>query len=112
MRFDSERRAPASYQPQLVAPRQRVRWARDVIPGVSVQLVASIGAVFFLFPFLWMVLTSLKSLPEISQVPPTIFPQELDLSSYPRALTTIPFLVYLQNTLIICFGVIVGKLVS
>lgn len=90
----------------------RVRWTRDVVPGIVVHVLATIGGLFFLFPFLWMILTSLKSLPEISQVPPTFLPQALDLSSYPRALTTIPFMLYLRNTLIICLAVIVGKLLS
>lgn len=98
--------------PRRLARAPRVRWARDVVPGVIVHLLATIGGLFFLFPFLWMILTSLKSLPEISQVPPTFLPQQLDLSSYPRALTTIPFLLYLRNTLIICLAVIVGNLLS
>ncbi len=92
--------------------RRHRRWTRDVVPTVMVQIIATIGGIFFLFPFLWMILTSLKSLPEISRVPPTFFPEAIDLSSYPRALTTIPFLLYLRNTLIICLAVIVGKLVS
>lgn len=75
-------------------------------------VIALLGAVFFLFPFLWMILTSLKSLPEISQVPPTFWPNQWDFTSYPRALTTIPFLMYMRNTLIICVGVVVGKLFS
>ncbi len=92
--------------------RQRIRWTRDVIPSFTVHIIATVGALFFLFPFLWMLLTSLKSLPEISQVPPSFWPQALDFSSYPRALTVIPFVMYLRNTLIICVAVIVGKLVS
>jgi multiple sugar transport system permease protein len=100
------------YPTTAVLPRWRIRWTRDVIPTIAVHLTATIGGVFFLFPFLWMLLTSLKSLPEISQVPPTFWPQAIDFSSYPRALTVIPFVMYLRNTLIICIAVMIGKLAS
>ncbi len=106
---DSLDREPA---PLLAAPWVRSRLMRDVVPTTAVQIVATVGGIFFLFPFLWMILTSLKTLPEISQVPPTFLPESIDLSSYPRALTTIPFVLYLRNTLIICLAVIVGKLLS
>lgn len=33
-----------------------------------------IGALIMVFPFVWMILTSLKTVPESMQVPPTIFP--------------------------------------
>lgn len=100
-------------QPGLVAmPWANTRWTKDLASTFAVQLVATAGGLFFLFPFLWMILTSLKTLPEISQVPPTFLPASIDLSSYPRALTTIPFVLYLRNTLIICLAVIVGKLLS
>ena len=32
------------------------------------------GSVLMVFPFLWMILTSLKSLGESMQIPPTFFP--------------------------------------
>ncbi|RAZ02606.1 carbohydrate ABC transporter permease, partial [Klebsiella oxytoca] len=36
-----------------------------------------LGALIMIFPFVWMILTSLKTVPESMQVPPTIFPKEL-----------------------------------
>jgi multiple sugar transport system permease protein len=91
---------------------RRSRWKKEAVPFVIVQLIATLGGVFFLFPFLWMLLTSVKSLPEISKVPPTFWPETWDFSSYLRALTIIPFLLYLRNTLLVCFAVIVGKVIS
>lgn len=76
------------------------------------HVVATAIGIVFLFPFLWMVLTSLKSTVEISQVPPSFLPHVWLFSSYPRALTVIPFLLYLRNTLIVCMAVVVGYLVS
>ena len=34
-----------------------------------------IGALIMIFPFVWMILTSLKTVPESMEVPPTIFPK-------------------------------------
>lgn len=89
-----------------------LRWRREVLPSVAIHIVATAVGFIFLFPFLWMVLTSLKSQPEISQVPPSFFPHVWLFSAYPRALHVIPFLLYLRNTLIICVGVVVGYLLS
>jgi multiple sugar transport system permease protein len=92
--------------------RTRVRWHRDVLPGVAVYGLATIGAVFFLFPFLWLVLTSFKSQPETSLIPPTIWPRTWYPSNYVSAVTVIPFFLYLRNTIIVCFGVVAGKVLS
>ena len=33
-----------------------------------------LGSVIMIFPFIWMILSSLKTMAEITQVAPTIFP--------------------------------------
>lgn len=95
-----------------VVTRRSVRWGRVVLPSAILQLLAAGIGVFFLFPFLWLVLTSLKSVPETSQVPPTFWPHEWLWGNYLEATTAIPYALYLRNTLIICLAVIVGKLFS
>ncbi len=35
-----------------------------------------LGSIVMIFPFLWMILTSSKTVPESMQVPPTIFPAQ------------------------------------
>ena len=35
-----------------------------------------IGALIMIFPFVWMILTSLKTVPESMKVPPTISPRK------------------------------------
>lgn len=92
--------------------RWQIRWRRDVLPTAVVQALVAIVGVFFLFPYLWLVLTSFKSVPETSQVPPTFWPAAWHAENYLAAVTVIPFLLYFRNTIIVCVGVIVGKLVS
>lgn len=66
-----------------------------------------IGAFIMIFPFLWMILTSLKTVPESMQVPPTIFPEEIVTSNFGDAMKSLPFLkLYLNTALMILFRVI------
>ena len=66
-----------------------------------------IGALIMIFPFLWMILTSLKTVPESMQVPPTIFPEEVVTGNFGDAMKSLPFLkLYLNTGLMIFFRVI------
>ena len=66
-----------------------------------------IGALIMVFPFVWMILTSLKTVPESMQVPPTIFPKELVTGNFGDAMKSLPFLkLYLNTGLLIFFRVI------
>jgi multiple sugar transport system permease protein len=53
-----------------------------------------------LVPFIWMVLTSLKSLPESTLVPATILPQEWRWSNYVEVLNVLPFGSFYVNSLV------------
>lgn len=66
-----------------------------------------IGALIMIFPFVWMILTSLKTVPESMQVPPTIFPKEIVTGNFGDAMKSLPFLkLYLNTGLLIFFRVI------
>ena len=66
-----------------------------------------IGALIMIFPFVWMILTSLKTVPESMQVPPTIFPNEIVTGNFGDAMKSLPFLkLYLNTGLLIFFRVI------
>lgn len=65
------------------------------------------GSVIMIFPFVWMILTSFKTVPESMAVPPTIFPKQITSANFKEALTSLPFLkLYLNTTLMILFRVI------
>jgi multiple sugar transport system permease protein len=69
-------------------------------------------ATAFVFPIYWMVLTSLKSLPEVFHYPTIWWPAELKWSNYPDALDVFPFGEYAVNTLQITVPVALGTTVS
>lgn len=77
-----------------------------------VTIVLLIGMVPMLFPFLWMLSTALKSLDQIYAYPPVWVPQPLRWGNFPEALTTLPFPLFLRNTLLIAVGVITGEIIS
>ena len=75
---------------------------------VLVYAVLIISSLIMIFPFIWMILTSLKTVGESNAVPPVIFPQEgLQWKNFVEATTSLPFLkLYLNTGLMILFRVI------
>lgn len=55
------------------------------------HLVLSFGAAVMVFPFLWQLLTTFKTIPESRAVPPVFFPTGIDLTAYLRFFETVPF---------------------
>lgn len=58
-------------------------------------------AIVTLFPFYWMIASSLKSGFEVIQTPPTLFPSEIHWSNYAEAFKMAPFGKYFANTIIV-----------
>ena len=67
-----------------------------------------LGAIIMVFPFVWMILTSLKTVAESNATPPVIFPREgLQWKNFVEATTSLPFLkLYLNTALMVFFRVI------
>lgn len=61
----------------------------------------------FVFPFLWMISTSLQTLQETLKFPPTWFPAVPQWRNFVEALKSGPFLTYFRNSVIITCSVIV-----
>lgn len=75
--------------------------------AVLVYTILGAGAVLMIFPFIWMFLTSFKTIGESMQVPPTILPSEWLVANFEQALSSLPFMkLYLNTTLLIFFRVI------
>ena len=73
--------------------------SRGIATGLTYLFLIA-GSLLMIFPFLWMILTSLKSLAESVQIPPTIFPEKLVWSNFAEALTSLPFVNLYINTII------------
>ena len=56
-----------------------------------------------IFPFVWMFLTSFKTVEESMMIPPTILPESWRLDSFKKALDSLPFLALYKNTFLLIF---------
>ena len=70
----------------------------------------SIGAVITVFPFLWMVLTSLKTYEEAIRIPPSLFPEVFQFKNYAIITSKFPFATLYLNTFIVVAIVVAGNL--
>ena len=76
-------------------------------------LALILGSVIMIFPFVWMILTSSKTIPESLAIPPTIFPKELILDNFKDAMASLPFLnLYWNTALMILFRVLCAVVFS
>ncbi|MCI8453053.1 MAG: carbohydrate ABC transporter permease [Lachnospiraceae bacterium] len=62
-----------------------------------------IGSVIMIFPFVWMFLTSFKTVEESMIVPPTILPAAWQSGSYDKATASLPFFALYKNTILMIF---------
>ena len=61
------------------------------------------GSLIMIFPFVWMILTSLKTLSESMQIPPTILPAKPVFENFTYAVTSLPFVNLYINTIVLIF---------
>lgn len=86
-------------------PRIRRRWLRG-----GLVLLLAIMSVPFVFPTLWMALSSMKTTSEILQVPPTLLAANPSLQSYIDVFAMQPFALQYWNSLYIAAIVTVGTI--
>lgn len=89
--------------------RARSRKAHRISIALTHALLI-VGACLFVGPFIWMILTSLKTLGEATLVPPVIFPGVPQWHNYPAVLATLPFGTFYLNTILMALGRTVGQL--
>ncbi|MGY4759217.1 carbohydrate ABC transporter permease [Paenibacillus caseinilyticus] len=61
----------------------------------------------FLFPFLWMISTSLQTFEETMSFPPVWVPSSLQWGNFAEAMTAGPFLTYARNSIVITTAILI-----
>jgi sn-glycerol 3-phosphate transport system permease protein len=81
-------------------------------PLARALILALLAAVALVevFPYLWMVTTSLKTLPEVTQFPPSLWPATPRWDNYAKAWASGPFLRYAVNNAVQTVGILVCQL--
>lgn len=84
-------------EPALLHRRSRASTA-------VLHVVLILGAVVMIGPFVWMLLTSVKSPADIGHYPPTFLPTSWEWHNYVDAMRAARFLTYFKNSLLISVG--------
>lgn len=88
--------APARAQRQRTLPS----------PGtLALYVLLTVLAAAILFPFIWMVLTSVKTESDIASSPPRLLPRQVSLLAYAQVWDRLPLLTFFRNTVIFAGGV-------
>jgi multiple sugar transport system permease protein len=90
----------------MVRPRSRLR-----LPFSPWHLVLVPAAVVLLFPFAWLLLTSLETSSEALHFPPLLTPHVLKLSNYPAAWNSAPFGRFFINSAVVAVTTVLSNLV-
>lgn len=77
-----------------------IKWTVGFICKAAILMV-------FIFPFLWMISTSLQTFQETLAFPPTWIPAWPQWINFVEAMRAGPFLTYARNSLIITFSIII-----
>ncbi|MGP4081599.1 carbohydrate ABC transporter permease [Pseudalkalibacillus sp. R45] len=106
---------PMNQSTKAINPSQkviRVKSKKKLAKTIFAHLVLILIGLIFLFPFIWLLLSALKTPAEIFVFPPKIIPEVLQWENFVKAFTAMPFLSYTLNTLFLCTVNIVGQLIS
>ncbi|MCB2306933.1 carbohydrate ABC transporter permease [Clostridium estertheticum] len=77
--------------------------------NLIVHVILIIGAIAMLIPFIWMILTSLKTLTESTSLPITIIPKSFKWGNYVDVWNQLPFAKFYINTMLMIFFRVIGS---
>ena len=88
------------HEKNLHSEKQKAR-AGAVIAKIFTYLFLALMALIVIFPFYWMIISSLKTLEEYRYPIPTLWPRTLDFLNYAEAFQAAKLLSYFKNTVIV-----------
>ena len=68
--------------------------------------------IYFLFPFIWLVLTALKTKSEVFSYPPKMIPDTWNFSNFKDAWNSQPFATYTWNSILVTVFTTIGQVIS
>ncbi|MFS0892667.1 carbohydrate ABC transporter permease [Microbacterium sp. 179-I 3D3 NHS] len=72
----------------------------------------SVAVILAAGPFIWMLLSSVKSAAEIATFPPTFWPREWRFDNYSQVFERAPFLLYYGNSLLVTITATIGQVLT
>ena len=83
-----------------------------IITTTIVYILLIALALIVIFPFYWMIITSLKSNSEVEQINQTFFPSIVMWSNYVYVFYSFDFLKYMKNTIVVAIFSTAGTLIT
>jgi multiple sugar transport system permease protein len=102
--------ASAGVSPSAVAAGARRR-RRGLLPFSPWHLVLIPATIVLIFPFFWLLITSLETSSEALHFPPILTPHHLSFGNYPQALQAAPFGRFFLNSAVVAVVTVVCNLV-
>jgi len=99
-------------QATTLIPVWRRKSVRRALLLTVTYVLVIIGMVILMIPFGWMISTSLKTLDEAFDYPPTWIPSTIRWQNYPEGWNYMPFTLYLKNTVLITGLSMLGQVAS
>lgn len=96
----------------LPMPQQKQLQVAKVVSTLSLHLLLILGAIFMITPFVWMVLTSLKTVSQAFKIPPDWIPHPFVWQNYPDSWQALPFNTAYFNSLYIAVVVVIAQLLT
>lgn len=93
-------------------PKRRIRFTRKAASHIVLQIVLIILAFIALFPFLWMISTSLKGSEEAFAYPPTLIPKRFQWENYKEAMEALPFARAYWNSIKLAVINVIGQVLT
>ncbi len=92
--------------------KEKISKVNHILGLILIYAFLTFMALIVIFPFYWMLITSLKSGAEIKSSIPTFFPQQIMWSNYTKALSQLDFPVLLTNTFVVGIFSTIGTLIT
>jgi multiple sugar transport system permease protein len=109
----TERQRQARVETTTGGPAQKINW-RKYTPAVVRHIVLILVSILFIFPFYWMLITSLKENTQVFTYPIEWWPDPIRWENYSEAInySGFPFFRYLRNSVFFAGGVTIGTVLS
>ena len=97
---------------QSVEVKQKREKIAHIVSLVFIYLFLVVMSVIVVFPFYWMMITSLKTAASIQKINPDFYAWPIEWSNYTEAFKRLNFIVLLRNTLIVGILSTIGTLIT
>ena len=77
------------------------------LQNICLYFFLTLGALFMVFPFIWMFLCAFKTHSEITAFPPSFFPKQVNADNFETAFSLAPFGKYFFNSIVVMIASVI-----